>query len=144
MWCNVIDRNRRAVRQCAVLVGLLGLVGPAHGSGDSRVLLDVLAASEGGPERSEERVVLAVVQVTKNRHDGLGGLLSAVEGNTGEEVVDNVEANDTVEEVLVDPAKVAVDGGKGALDVGPVVGVVVVDVGVSMVEVGNGNCWQLC
>lgn len=84
--------------------------------------------------------MLAVVEVAKDGHDGLGGFFGAVEGDAGEEVVDDVEADDAVEEVLVDPAKVAVDGGKGTLDVGPVVGVVVVDVGVSVVQVGNGNC----
>lgn len=114
-------------------------VGPPHRTWHVGVLLDVLARGEHGPQLAEERAVVAVVELAELRPDGLGGLLSLVEGNatvvsllvekfigrsggrdnSREKVVYNVVRDDVVEQVAANPAEVAVDGGKGALDVGP-------------------------
>ena len=79
-------------------------------------------------------------EVAQKRADGGGGLLLLVEGDAGEEVVDDVGVDDAVEQVAADPAEVAVDGGQGTFDIGPALGVVVVDLGVVVVEVRDGDC----
>lgn len=55
---------------------------PAHGAGNVRVLLDVLAGREHLPQLAKEGSVVAVVKLAKLRLDGVGGLLCAVEGDT--------------------------------------------------------------
>lgn len=112
-----------------------------QGAGRRTVLgVDVLQLSEARPELTYEGAVVAVVEVAEDGLDGLGGFLGVVEGDAGEQVVDNVELDDAVEQVLADPAKLAVDGGKGALNKGPVLSIVVRHLDVSVVEVSDGNC----
>lgn len=55
-------------------------------------------------------------------------------------MVNDVELDDAVEEVLANPAKLAVDSGQSALHESPVLGVVVGDLNVGVVEVGDSNC----
>lgn len=79
-------------------------------------------------------------KVAQQRTDSGGCLLLLVEGNAGEEMVDNVGVDDVVEEVAANPAEVTVHSGKSALDVCPALGVVVVNLGVVVVEIGDGDC----
>lgn len=60
---------------------LLGL-GPLQRTRHRRVGLDVLALGPRLPELAEEAPRVLVVQVSEERLDGLGGLLSAVEGDS--------------------------------------------------------------
>jgi hypothetical protein len=102
-------------------------------------VLDVLEGAEDGPQLAQEASVVVAVVVADDGLDGLGGLVSLVEGDLREEVVNNVLLNDTVEEVLSDEAKLTVDSGESSLDVGPALSGVVRELGVVVVEVGNGN-----
>lgn len=78
-------------------------------------------------------------KVAQQRTDGGSCLLLLVEGDAGEEMVDNVGVDDVVEEVAANPAEVTVDGSKSALDVRPALGVVVMDLGVIVVKIGDGD-----
>jgi hypothetical protein len=49
--------------------------------GESLVRLDILALREVGPQLAQEAPVVAAVQVSEDGFDGLGGLLSVVEGD---------------------------------------------------------------
>jgi uncharacterized membrane-anchored protein len=62
-----------------------------------------------------------------------------VEGDFGEQVVNDVVVNDFVEEVASDEAESTVDGTKGTLDEGPSVLIVMRNVRVGVVKVGNCN-----
>lgn len=134
------------------------LFGPSHGAGAVGVVLDVLERAENGPELAQEAAAIVVVQVTKDRLDGLSSLVSLVERNATricqrsareifhderqslrEQVVNNVLLNDAVEEVLADEAELTVDGGNGTLDESPALLGVVVDLRVVVVEVSDGN-----
>ena len=57
------------------------LLGPAHSTGDGRVVFDVLEGAEDGPQLSEEVAVVVAVVVTDDGLDSLGGLVSLVEGD---------------------------------------------------------------
>lgn len=46
------------------------------------VRLDILALRKIGPQLAQEAPVIAAVQVSEDGFDGLGGLLSVVEGDT--------------------------------------------------------------
>lgn len=103
-------------------------------------VLNNLASAKGINQRLEVHALLKTVLVTQVRHNSLGGLLSMVEGDAREEMVDDVVVNDLVEEVTADESKSSVDGGKGTLDEGPGLLVVVGNIGVSVVQVSDGNC----
>lgn len=130
---------------------LTGLLLPAHLARDLRILFNILAGRESLPELAHERATLVVVQVTKEGLHSSSGLLSLVERNATrtyisflfqiflstvtreglrEQMVNNMSANDTMEEVAIDPAEVAVDGRQSALDESPPITAVMVDGGV--------------
>lgn len=100
---------------------------------------DNLAGGEGVDQRLEEKALVEVVLVSEVGNDRIGGLLSVVEGNLGEQVVNNVVVDDLVEEVTTDEAEAAVNGGEGTLNEGPCIRIVVGHRRVSVVQVGNGN-----
>lgn len=100
---------------------------------------DNLAGGKGVDQRLEEQALVKMVLVSEVGDDGIGGLLSVVEGNLGEQVVNNVVVDDLVEEVTTNEAEAAVNGRERTLDEGPCIRIVVGHGGVSVVQVGNGN-----
>lgn len=54
---------------------------PVQDARRSLAALDELAGGEGGPQLAEEAPVVAVVQVSEQRLDGIAGLLCLVEGD---------------------------------------------------------------
>ncbi len=57
--------------------------------------------------------------LSHNWLDGFGSLISVVEGDGGDVVVQDVGLDDAVEDVAADEAEFAVDGCGGAADVVP-------------------------
>lgn len=100
---------------------------------------DNLAGAEGVDQRLEEKALVKVVLVSEVGDDRIGGLLGVVEGNLGEQVVNNVVVDDLVEEVTTDEAETAVNGREGTLNESPCIRIVVGYRRVSVVQVGNGN-----
>lgn len=91
------------------------------------------------PQANEEVGLVLVVKLAEQRADGLGRLVGVVKGNAREQVVNAVSSDDAVEEVLVNPSKVAVDGAEVAEGKVPGAFGVVRHIGVGVVQVGNGN-----
>lgn len=60
--------------------------------------------------------------------------------NLREEVVDNVELNDTVEQFTTNEAEVSVDSGQSTLLEGPSALLKVLSITVVVVKVSDGNC----
>lgn len=60
----------------------LSLLGPLQSTRLRGVRLDILALGEGRPQLAEEGPVVTMVQVSEQRLDGLGCLLSMVEGDS--------------------------------------------------------------
>lgn len=58
------------------------VLSPLQRTGHRGVCLDILALREGRPQLADEGALLAVVQVAQQRLDGLGGLLSLIEGDS--------------------------------------------------------------
>lgn len=55
--------------------------GPAHGTWDFRVLLDVFAGVPNLPQLAQEGLFVAVVEFAELGRDCVGSLFSTVEGN---------------------------------------------------------------
>jgi hypothetical protein len=100
---------------------------------------DNLTGAEGVDQRLQEKALVKVVLVSEVGDDSIGGLLGVVEGDLGEQVVNNVVVNDLVEEVTTDEAKPAVNGGEGTLDEGPCLRIIVGHRRVGVVQVSNSN-----
>lgn len=100
---------------------------------------DNLASGEGVDQRLQEKSLVEVVLVTEVGDNRVGGLLGVVEGDLGEQVVNNVVVDNLVEEVTTDETEATVNGGEGTLDKGPRIRIVVGHLGVSVVQVGDGN-----
>lgn len=71
--------------------------------------------------------------------DGFRGLISVVEGNGGDVVVENMGLDDAMEESTSDEAKLAVNSSSSSTSVGPGLCVVVRQGGVGVLQEGNGN-----
>lgn len=96
--------------------------------------LNNLASGEALPQIAEKVGLLLDVAFAKKRGNSPGGLLSMVEGNAWEHVVNNVVLNNAVEDVTANEAKIAVHSGGCTLDESPVVSLVVRSLGVSVVK----------
>lgn len=72
--------------------------------------------------------------------DGLGSLVSVVEGNGADVVVQNVRLDDAVQELAANEAHLAVDGGSGATNEVPLLVGVVRQSRVGVLKEGDGNC----
>lgn len=106
--------------------------------------LDPLAHASASPHGADEApgAVLGVGPVVL-AHDGADGvrcLVSVVEGNGADVVVQDVRLDDAVEQVAADEAHLAIDGGSGTADKVPLVGRVVRQRRVSVLEEGDGDC----
>lgn len=75
-----------------------------------------------------------------NGLDGLRSLVSTVEGNAADVVVQNVSLDNAVEQVATDEAKLAVNGCSGTLDEGPFFTGIVRQGRIGVLEEGDGNC----
>lgn len=110
---------------------------------DSRIvdgLLDELAVALIAPEGCPEgRGAVSAVVLAHDLADCVAGFSSVVEGDGGDEVVQNVRADDVVEEVGVDESEVAVNGGSGTTGEGPGAVVVVREGAVGVLEESDGN-----
>jgi hypothetical protein len=73
--------------------------------------------------------------------DGLGGLVSVVERDGADVVVQDVRLDDAVEQLTPDEAELAVDGGGGAADEVPLIRRVVRQRGVGVLEEGDADYW---
>lgn len=71
--------------------------------------------------------------------DGLGRLISVVEGNGGDVVVKNMGLDNAVEKSASDESEFTVNGGSSATSVGPGLSIVVRQGGVGVLQEGNGN-----
>ena len=105
--------------------------------------LDPVAGTGRGPESLEETspagVGLSTVVIAHNALDGVGGLVSVVEGNVADIVVQNVGLNDAVENVTADKAEVTVDGGGGTTGKVPHFRLVVGESRVGVLEESDGD-----
>ncbi len=109
-------------------------------SGALNSLLDKLALALVLPEGVHEaRLAVGAVVRAHDLADGVGGLLGVVEWDSGHQVVENVGANDIVEKMGINEAKVTVDGGGGATGEVPGVVIVVWEGAVGVLEEGDGN-----
>lgn len=143
----------------AIRQGLLDAGHPLQSTRSRGIGLDVQALAEHLPELAHEATLIAAVEVAKQGLDGLGSLLSVIEGDAArrrqywihqminvqepdsrEKVVDDVVLDDAVEKVTANEAKLPVDRGEGALNEGPAARLVVRDLEVSVVQVGDGHC----
>ncbi|CAG8960711.1 hypothetical protein HYFRA_00013481 [Hymenoscyphus fraxineus] len=95
-----------------------------------------LVTEEGGPEGGLE---IRLVVWTHDLFDIFGGLTCVVEWDGGDEVVADVCANDIVEEVGIDEAKVTINGGSGSTGEGPGLVVVVGHATIGVLEEGDCN-----
>lgn len=75
-----------------------------------------------------------------DRLDGLGGLVSVVEWDAADVVVQNVSFDDAVEEPAADEAELTVDGRSSTLDKGPLLPSVMGKGWVGVLEESDGNC----
>lgn len=109
-------------------------------SGTLYSLLDKLALALVLPECVHEAgLAVSAVMLAHDLANGIGGLAGVVEWDGGDEVVENVSANDVVEEVGVDETEVTVDGGGSSASEVPGVVVVVWEGSVGVLEEGDGN-----
>lgn len=105
--------------------------------------LDPLAPSGAAVHSLEETngavLDIAAVVVAHDGLDGLSSLVSVVERNGRDVVVEDVGLDDTVEKVATNEAELAVNGGSGSTSEGPGVGIVVRKRGIGVLEEGDGN-----
>jgi len=108
------------------------------------VLLDPLAPAGSlvhGAEESPAAVLnVSTVVLAHDGLDGLGGLVSVVEGNGGDVVVKNVGLNDAVEDLAADETELAVNGSGGTTSEVPGLAGVVREGRVGVLEVSDGDC----
>lgn len=78
--------------------------------------------------------------LTHDTLDGLGGLVSVVEGDGGDVVVEDVSLNDTVKKLATNETEFAVDSCSGTSGESPGVCVVVGKGGISVLEESDGDC----
>lgn len=71
--------------------------------------------------------------------DGLGGLVSVVEGDGGDVVVEDVGLDDAVEDLAADETELAVNGGGGATGEVPGLAGVVGKRRIGVLEVGDSD-----
>lgn len=110
------------------------------GGGGRLLLLDPAAAAESGPQAIQEvGLLVLVVEVAEHGANGGCGLVGVVEGDPGEQVVDDVRVNDAVEQVGSNEAKVAIDGAEVANGEVPGILAVVRNIRVGVVQVGDGD-----
>lgn len=102
-------------------------------------LADTRAGPEGLEETSPSGVGLGTVVGAHDLLDGLASLISVIEGDCADIVVENVGLDDAVEDVTANEAEVTVDGGASTTDEVPDIRVVVGESGISVLEVGDGN-----
>lgn len=86
---------------------------------------------------------ISTVVAAHDRLDGLGGLVSVVEGNGADIVVQNVGLDDTMQQVAADEAELTIDGCSGALDKGPLLAGIVGQSRVGVLEEGDSDCVRL-
>lgn len=102
-----------------------------------------MANTGRGPESLEETspagVSFSAVVLTHDALDSVGGLVSVVEGNVANVVVQDVSLDDAVEDVTADEAKVTVNGGGSTASKGPHFRLVVGESGVGVLEEGDGD-----
>lgn len=97
------------------------------------------AVVQGTDEATGAVLDVGAVVLAHDRLDGLGGLISVVEGDAADVVVEDVGLDDAVEEVSADEAHLTVDGGSGAADKVPLLVVVVREGRVGVLKEGDGN-----
>lgn len=114
----------------ALTLSTLGRLNPLAPSG---------AVVNGLHESNRAVLDVAAVVLAHDGLDGLGSLISVVEGDGRDVVVEDVGLDDAVEKVATDEAKLAVDGSSGSTSEGPGVGIVVGERRVGVLEEGNGN-----
>lgn len=71
--------------------------------------------------------------------DGVRSLVSVIEGDLGDVVVENVSLDDAVEKSASDETKLAVDGGGSSTSVCPGVGIVMRQGGIGVLQEGDGD-----
>jgi hypothetical protein len=103
--------------------------------------LNPLAGAETRPQAPDEAnatiLCVAAIMLAHDRLDGLGGLISVVERNGADVVVQDMGLDDAVEELTTDEAKFAVDCCGGSTSVGPGRGCVVGESWVGVLEEGD-------
>lgn len=99
------------------------------------------ALVHGGDEAKEAALDVRAVVLAHDGTDGVGGLVSVVEGNAGNVVVEDVRLDDAVEKVAADETALAINSGGGASDKVPLLSVVVRQGRVGVLEEGNGH-WR--
>lgn len=97
--------------------------------------LDILARSKSSPQVCVERSLLLNVLLAQQRSNSPCSLLSMIEWNPWEHVVNDVVFDDAVEDVAANESEFAVDGRKSTLLESPCTLVIVRSVGVSVVKI---------
>ena len=140
-WCWELGRGDTESIVVSVKHDLLGVSLSAFGGLDP---LAVLGGNPDGAEESPDAILhVGAIMPSHDGLDGLGGLLTVVEGHLGEVMVNDVGLNDIVHEVAADETEVTIDGCGGAAGEGPDVTLVVREGGVRVLEVGDPDC-QTC
>ena len=93
----------------------------------------------GTDEAQSSALGVGAVVLAHDGLDGLGGLISVVEGNGANVVVEDVGLDDAVQDVTADEAHITVDGSSGTTDKVPLVTGVVGQGRVGVLEEGDGN-----
>jgi hypothetical protein len=129
---------------------------PSQGAYRLGVVFDVLAVVEGRPKLFMKRPFVSVVKVANNGLNGFGCFFGIVKRDTAvltlvymtpilrdnsrktkdnlrEQMMNDMGANNSVENVTVNPSKVAVDSGKSAFNICPALLIVVIDIRVVVV-----------
>lgn len=97
------------------------------------------AVVQGTDEATGAVLGVSAVVLAHDGLDGLGGLISVVEGDAADVVVKDVGLDDAVEQVSADEAHLTIDGGSGAADKVPLRIVVVREGRVGVLKEGDGN-----
>lgn len=105
--------------------------------------LNPLARAAAGPHGLEESkrasVSFRTVVLAHHLLDGFTGLISIVERDRADVVVEDVGLNDTVEELTSDETELAVDGGSGANGEVPYLRLIMRKSWVGVLQIGDGN-----
>ena len=134
-----LDDGRASAQTIAVAVeqnALASTLGLSTG-------LDPLAHASAAPESTDETngtaSSIGSVVLAHDGLDSLGSLISVIEGNGADVVVEDVGLDDAVEEVAANESELAIDGGSGAADKVPLLSGVVRERGVGVLEEGDGD-----